>query len=222
MKIVGLDKLVQAAGGIRATVEASRRAGYRAANSVLGKVETQARRDIAAQINLPQSYIREQTRSTKAGPTQPTAYIRMRIRAVRLARFDARQLTTVAPRAKGDPRRGIPAGRKRAGVSVKVARKGGRRTMPGAFLLPLRAGSADGGNGMGVFVRSGSRAAQTAARTPGVRMGKGSSGGLRHLYGPSPDQLFRRWRSEAAPDIRAMLVQAYQSQLRYELKGSRK
>jgi hypothetical protein len=205
MKITGLGDLVQAAGGLRKTVEASRRAAYRAANAVLGKVETQARRDIAAQVNLPQSYIRDLTRTTKAGPNQPAAYIRMRIRAVRLARFDARQITAVAPRAKGDPRRGIPPGRKRAGVSVKVGRKGGRKSMRGAFLLPLRAGGSDGGNGMGVFVRT----------------GKGPRG-IKHLYGPSPDQLFRRWRAEAAPDIRAMLVKAYASQLRYEIKGSRK
>jgi hypothetical protein len=202
MKISGIEQLRRAARDIRNIPSASQRAGYRAVNTVLGKVETQSRRYIAGQINLPQSYIRELTRTTKASQNSTAAYIRMRIRAVRLARFDARQLTTPAPRAKGDPRRGIPAGRKRAGVSVKVGRKGGRKIMRGAFLMPLRAGAIGGANGMGVFVRD--------------------AGGLRHRYGPSPDQIFRRWRSEAAPDIRAMLAQAYISQLRYELKGSRK
>lgn len=194
-----------AAKRVRAVPEAQTRAAFRAVNSVTGKVATQARRDIAADINLPQRYIAEQMRITKATPAVPVAVIRMRMRAVRLARFAAAQITKAAARAKGDGRRGIAKGRKQAGVAVKVARKGGRKTMRGAFLMPLRAGKTDGGNGMGVFVRT----------------GKGR-GAIKHLYGPSPDQLFRRWRTQAAPDIQRMLLQAYQSQLRYELKGSRR
>ncbi|MDX9717242.1 MAG: phage tail protein [Thauera sp.] len=205
MKIDGLKQLGAIAKSIRAIPEASARAAYRAVNSVTSKVVTQSRRDIAAQINLPQSYIRNQTRVTKARPKQPIAYIRMRMRAVRMARFDARQLTTPAQRAKGDPRRVIGAGRKQAGVSVKIGRRGGRTSSPKGFLIPLRAGKVDGGNGFGIFVRT----------------GKGKDD-IKHKYGPSPDQLFRRWKSAVAPDIKAMLAEAYASQLRYELKGARK
>lgn len=205
MKIVGIASLQKAATRIRSTPEASKAAAYRAANAVAAKVVTQAKREISAQINLTQRYIAEQTRTTKASSRNPVAEIRMRMRAVTLARFAAKQVTRVARRAKGDARRGIPAGRKQAGVGVKVNRQGGRRIMPGAFLIPLRAGRVAGGNGFGVFTRT----------------GKGRDA-IKHHYGPSPDQLFRRWISESKPDIRRMLADAYASQLRYELKGTRK
>lgn len=205
MKIDGISAIRAAGKRIRSLPDAQARAAFRAVNSVTAKVTTMARRDIASEINLPQSYIAEQMRVAKATPAVPVAVIRMRMRAVRLARFAAAQITKAAPRAKGDARRGITKGRKQAGVTVKVARKGGRKTMRGAFLMPLRAGKTDGGNGMGVFVRT----------------GRGRDA-IKHRYGPSPDQLFRRWRTQAAPDIQRMLLKAYQSQLRYELKGSRK
>lgn len=201
MKIDGLAAIKAAAKRIKTIPDASARAAYRAANSVADRVTTVARRDIAAQINLPQSYIREQTRITPATAAVPVAVVRMRMRAVRLARFAAAQVTKAAPRAKGDKRRGIAPGRKQAGVAVKILRTGKKPVMPGAFLIPLRAGKTDGGNGMGVFVRRGTA--------------------IKHLYGPSPDQLFRRWRAEAAPDIKRLLAAAYASQLRYELRGRR-
>lgn len=205
MKIEGVDAITAAAKRIRAVPDASVRAAYRAVNTVAARVVTMAKRDIAAEINLPQSYVAAQTAITKATPASAVGIIRMRIRAVRLARFAATQLTKPAPRARGDVRRGIAAGRKQAGVSVKVKRKGVRKLMPGAFMLPLRSGEVGGGNGLGVFLRT----------------GKGPKA-IRHLYGPSPDQLFRRWREGATPDIKRMLFEAYLSQLRYELRGTRK
>ena len=207
MKIEGIDAIVAAAKRMRAVPDASARAAYRAVNTVTARVFTIAKREIASEINLPQSYVAAQTTIIKATPDSAVGVIRMRMRAVRLARFAATQITKAAPRARGDARRGIAARRKQAGVSVKVARTGGRKRMPGAFMLPLRGGgSADGaGNGLGVFIRA----------------GKGPKA-IRHLYGPSPDQLFRRWRAGATPDIKRMLFEAYSSQLRYELRGTRK
>lgn len=223
MKIEGIDAIRSAAKRLRTVPEASARAAYRAVNTVAARVSTMAKREIAAQINLPQSYIAQQMRIQPATAAMPVAEVRMRLRAVRLARFSAAQITKPARRAKGDPRRGIGAGRKQAGVAVKVARTGGRKVMPGAFLLPLRAGNAGGGNGMGVFIRQGSRGERQARAASGVKIGEYTwKGGIKHLYGPSPDQLFRRWRSEAAPDIKRLLFQAYASQLRFELRGSRK
>lgn len=204
MKIEGIESIVKAAKRLRTVPEASARAACRAVNTVAARVTTMAKRDIAAQINLPQSYVAQQMRTKPATAAMPAAEVRMRLRAVRLARFSAAQISKPAKRAKGDARRGIGAGRKQAGVAVKVARTGGRKTMPGAFLLPLRAGNTAGGNGMGVFIR------------------EGQSRGMKHLYGPSPDQLFRRWRAEALPDIKHMLADVYASQLRYELRGTRK
>lgn len=239
MKITGIDQVKLASKRVQAITDIATRAGYRAVNAVAEKVKTQAVRDIVGQLNLSHSYVSGLAGIIKASPgdeyrsASSIAYVRMRMRAIRLARFDARIVTADAPRAKGDYLRNIGAGRKAVGVSVKVTRRGQRKTMPGAFLLPLRAGKIDGGNGMGVFVRRGSRAHAAALnmdfsdidnpRRPRYSTRRREyAGQLVHLYGPSPDQIFRRWRAEYAPDILRMLVKAYDSQLRYELRGSRK
>ncbi|HRQ59780.1 MAG TPA: phage tail protein [Azoarcus taiwanensis] len=210
MKITfkGAEALRTTAKGLRKLPDENRRALARAVNQVVAKVATQSRRDIGAQINLPQSYIREQMTVSKAGYDRPVASIRMRMRAVRLARFAAKQLTVQAKhrnvrKLKGDAMRGIAAGRKAAGTSVSIVR-GARTKRKAGFLVPLRAGQAQGDN-LGVFVRT----------------GKGPKD-IEHKYGPSPDQLFRRWAEEQTPDIQQMLLEAYDSQLRYELTGSRK
>lgn len=209
MKIAfsGAEALRSTARDLRDLPEASQRAATRAVNAVTAKLATQSRRDIGAQINLPQSYIRDQMTVTKATRNTPQAAIRMRMRAVRLARFAAQQRTAAVKhpkRSKGDASRGIAAGRKQAGVSVAVVR-GDRKRLRGGFFLPLRAGKVDGGNGLGVFIRT----------------GRGRDA-VEHKYGPSPDQLFRRWMAEQSPDIQQMLVEAYDSQLRFELTGKRK
>ena len=94
-----------------------------------------------------------------------------------------------AKRARGDAMRGIAAGRKQAGISVSVGQKG-RRQMPGAFMVPRRAGTVAGGNGMGIFIRVG----------PGRK-------DIEHLYGPSVDQVFSgvivRISAEIADDYKA-------------------
>jgi predicted ArsR family transcriptional regulator len=53
-----------------------------------------------------------------------------------------------------------------------------------------------------------------------VRTGKGRNA-IKHEYGPSPSQLFSRYRNEQGRDILAQLAAAYTSQLKYELTGSR-
>lgn len=205
LKVTGIKELKAAAQRIRSLPEVANRAAYRAANAVAEKAMTQARRDIAAEINLPQGYIREQMSLVKASPGTLTAEIRVRMRAVRLARFAMRQMSAKAKGARGDALRGISKGRKQAGVSVKVGRKEGRKRMPGAFLLPLRSGLEPGGNGMGVFVRT----------------GKGRDA-VKHLYGPSPAQLFARWRYDNREELQRQLVKSFREQLRYELTGSRR
>lgn len=203
MKITGTDKLAKLAAKVRSVPAVGERAMYRAINSTASKVQTMAVKDITSQLALQTSYVRELFNIKQAGPDKLFAVVGARRRPIRLARFGAKQLTRAAKKAKGDALRGISAGRAAAGVSVKVTKGSGARKMRKAFLLPLRAGAAAGGNGMGVFVR-----------LPG--------GELKHLYGPSPDQVFRRWRRERAPSVSLMLAHAYASQLRYELTGSRK
>lgn len=202
MKITGTEKLARLSARIRTVPAVADRAMYRAINSTSAKVQTMAVKDITSQLALQSSYVRGLFRISKAGPNRLEAVVAARRRAIRLARFGARQITRAAKRARGDESRGIPPGRKAAGVSVKVTRGGGTKRMPKAFLLPLRAGTEAGGNGVGIFVR-----------LPG--------GTLKHLYGPSPDQVFRRWRREQASSVSLMLAQAYVSQLRFELTGSR-
>jgi hypothetical protein len=83
----------------------------------------------------------------------------------------------------GDKSRGIPENEKAAGVSVDVNRKGMKR-IGTAFTMPLR-----NGNGIGVFQRKG--------------------GNVKHLYGPSVYQVFRRYAQEKEADIMAELQDTF-------------
>lgn len=205
LKIDGLQAVANLAAAARATPDAVQRAAYRSINQVAAKVQTDAVRTVASQLNLTVAYVRDKFALEKASRQNLLAVVKAGMRPIGLERFGATQLVAKADRAKGDVSRAIPAGRKQAGVSVKVSKTGARKKMPGAFLIPMRAGTEAGGNGKGVFIRT----------------GKGR-GDIKHLYGPSPDQLFRRYREENLPDIQRMLADAYASQLRFELKGTRK
>ena len=205
LKIDGLQAVANLAAAARATPDAVQRAAYRSINQVATKVQTDAVRTVASQLNLTVAYVRDKFALEKASRQNLLAVVKAGMRPIGLERFSATQLVAKAARAKGDVSRAIPAGRKQAGVSVKVSKTGARKKMPGAFLIPMRAGTEAGGNGKGVFIRT----------------GKGR-GDIKHLYGPSPDQLFRRYREENLPDIQRMLADAYASQLRFELKGTRK
>lgn len=205
LKIDGLQAVANLAAAARATPDAVQRAAYRSINQVATKVQTDAVRTVASQLSLTVAYVRDKFALEKASRQNLLAVVKAGMRPIGLERFGATQLVAKAARAKGDASRAIPAGRKQAGVSVKVAKSGARKKMPGAFLIPMRAGTEAGGNGKGVFIRT----------------GKGR-GDIKHLYGPSPDQLFRRYREENLPDIQRMLADAYASQLRFELKGTRK
>lgn len=187
----GFGQLKAAANQIRHAPAAAAAAGRDAANDVARTVITQASRDISRRYNLPASYVRDQFRLQLA-ETDQVAVVGARIRNVRLARFDSRQLTAAAPRAKGDKLRKIAKGRKQAGISVKVLRDGGRKNMPGAFFIPLMSGRNAGGNGLGVFIRTGS-----------------GQKDIRHLTGPSPHQAFKFWIAQKRPDLQAMLFKAW-------------
>jgi hypothetical protein len=207
--VVGsVQPLLDMAAKLGATPAAAERAAYRTLNAVAARVQTDAIRSIVSQINLPTGYVRGVFSVHKAGPGVLKAEVRASMAPVGLERFAAKQVTkknTLKRPGKGDSLRGIPAGRKAAGVSVKVAKSGPRKTMPGAFLMPMRAGLVSGGNGLGVFTRRG----------PGKK-------GIKHEYGPSPDQLFRRYASTSQAQIGQWIAAAFSSQLKYEMTGSRK
>jgi hypothetical protein len=163
-------------------------ARFRAVNYAARRMRVEASKQIRQQVNLSAKYLNETlTVSRTATRAQPEAIIKARARPTRLATYSAVQLLAkpkYPERAKGDSLRGIPAGSKQGGVSVKVRKKGGRIKARRFFFVPLKSGksgfqeSGSGGKVMGVFRR--------------IAPGKGWTGKLEHLYGPSVDQLFKR------------------------------
>ena len=198
------------------SAKAVARATYRAINGVAAKAFTRSRREIRDQVNLSATYIRERMWLQKANSSRQVAVIAARKRPTRLATYGARQRTrkdkgTKRPAGRnggklfgvqagaGDTLRNINQGMVPAGVSVSVKRGGQRQLMPGAFFMPLRAGKVAAVNGMGVFIRTGS--------------GKKD---IKHLYGPSVDQLFRGVIDDISPDVQAELEAELLRQANYE------
>ena len=202
LKVSGVDGLKKIAAQIKRYPAQAAEAGTQAANDVAETVITRAAQDITQRYNLPASYIREKFTLQKAKRFDDAAIVGARKRSTRLARFDVNQLTAAAPRAKGDPSRGIAAGRKQAGASVHVVRTNGRKKLSKAFLMPLLAGKEAGGNGMGLFIREG--------------------GSIKHLYGISPHQAYRHWIKENNPAVSDLLAKAFAARLAQQLrKGSK-
>lgn len=141
-------------------------------NEVALRFEADALRGMTADIGLTAAYVRSKTDVKLAESTlNPRAEVTTGGALTILGRYPLQQLTQSASRAKGDPARGIPAGRKQAGVRVGI-----KRSAPAArekwFTMRLRAGAAPGEN-VGVFVRA------TGRPKP------------KHIYGPAPYSLFR-------------------------------
>ena len=140
-----------------------------------------------AELNLSRDYIEARIARAEAKGATARALVTSKVRGATLQRFGAQQ--EVAPvnwsnsriealghefgkwpgwtYRKGDASRGIDEDDKAAGVSVDVNRKGAK-TITSAFTMPLK-----NGNGTGVFRREG--------------------GEVKHLYGPSVYQVFRRY-----------------------------
>lgn len=201
------------------------RAEYRAINKVAAKAMTRSRREIVSQVNLTDSYVRERMTLTQARSDSPVAIISARVRPTTLSTYGAKVVTAPAPNAKGDARRLIPAGRKGVGVTVAVKKGGTRKLIRGAFVMPLKAGAVAANNGMGVFVRSGSRG-EAQAKQAGLRTGKAGggvvAGGLKHLYGPSVDQVFRGVISDIEKDVAADLEKTVADQTEFEVRKALK
>lgn len=142
-----------------------------------------------AELNLTRDYIEARIARAEAKGTTARARITSEVRGTTLQRFGAQQDITPVnwsnsriealghkfgkwpgwTRRTGDASRGIDEDDKAAGISVDVNRKGAK-TITSAFTMPLK-----NGNGEGVFRREG--------------------GKLKHLYGPSVYQVFRRYIS---------------------------
>lgn len=197
---INASEIAQARKKVAATIKAVETAQFRTVNRVASKNRTAASKNIRQQIRLPAAYVNENLTITKKATRQnPEAVISGRKRATRLARYGAKQLLKTARQASGDRMRGIPSGKKQAGVSVHVRRNESRRKHRKAFLLPLKT------NGwMGAFIRFG----------PGEK-------DIKHMYGPSVDQVFKDVREEIRPQIRRDLAAEFRRQLNYAIQGGR-
>lgn len=163
-------------------------------NEVTDRTYDLARERITAGINLSDDYLRRRMTVDHASQGNFTAEITAagdRTGQTRLATYDPQM--TIVPRAtkgrnRNKARLGIAAGSKQAGVSVEVTR-GGRKTVAGGFLLPLKQGT-ETGSKFGVFTRNGDKKV--------------------HRYGPAVYQLFR-WQAprlvdEVSDDLESSLL----------------
>lgn len=173
------------------------KAQMRAVNKAASTARTEGSKAIRDDVRLSAKYVNQNlVIKDKATRQKHKAIVSGRVRPTRLARYGAKQLTRKAKTsAAGDPVRGIPAGRKQAGVSVAVSKSGRRKKMRNAFLVPLRSA----GN-MGVFIRTGS--------------GKNN---IKHLYGPSVSQVFTDVRETIEPTALFEMSREFRRQIRLEL-----
>ena len=159
-----------------------------AVNEVIKRFEGDALKGMTADIGLTPAYVKSKTDLQLANSVlNPKAQMVTRGNLTILGRYPLQQLTQPASRAKGDPSRGIGAGRKQAGVRATI-----KRSAPAArdkwFTMRLRAGAGPGEN-VGVFVRA------TGRTKP------------KHIYGPAPYSLFRHQIGVYASDVEADLAE---------------
>lgn len=202
LDIKGMDGLKNLKAKIDRFPALTAEAAKEAMNDVADVVVTKASNDISSRYNLTAAYVREKFRIQRAKSAADLAVVGARKRGVRLARYDSQQLTKPAPAANGDPRRSIAAGNKQAGVSVQVLRGGSRKSMKRAFMIPLRAGNTDGGNGFGVFIRD-------------------EFDNVKHLYGISPDQAYKAWLKDNEAAIGETLNRRFSARLNAAIKAAR-
>jgi hypothetical protein len=199
----------------------------RAVNYAAKKLYTASVREITSQVNLKPKYVRDRLKiKQQATRSRPEAIIEGRKRETRLATYGARGLTTKVKGRKlstkrkkrgmsaanmaaaqmrgykGDQLRGIPVGRKHAGVSVKVRKQGSRIKVKKMFLVPL-SNQGDGPSRFGVFRR--------------IAPGKGK-GTIKHLYGPSVNQLFKRVANQARNAVERDFQAEYLRLLKWQME----
>lgn len=138
-------------------------------NAVTDRTYDLARKTMLGGINLSDSYLQQKMQVVHATAARPEASIVAlgdRAHLTGLSHYGAMVETTVAKRAHGNPKTGIPPGRKSAGVSVEVIR-GKRELFPHGFFLPGKVDSE--GNPM-VFARKKSSNKIVSRRGPAVYM----------------------------------------------------
>lgn len=160
-------------------------AAVEAVNEVTRRAEPELRAGEVRDINLTETYVASKMNTTLA-TAKPSALIATRGDLTIMGHYPIEQMTqpTKTNRVKGDSSRGIPKGRKQAGLRVAIKRSS-TTEQPKWFTMRLRHGT-ESGDKVGVFVRQGAKAT--------------------HIYGPSPYSLFRfqagAQSEEIAEDLR--------------------
>jgi len=179
----------------------SRKAARLAINDTARRMRSAGSKAIRQQVNLKAKYVNERLEVSKPATDKSlTAVISGRKRNTLLYRYGAKILTRKAKhpeRSEGFPALGIPAGRKLAGVSVKVKKGGARKKMRGAFIA-----------------RGLKKSGASAVAIP--LPGKYTTGNRRFeaLYGPSVHQVWTDVREELAPEAEKRLSAEFRRQLK--------
>ncbi|MDN2661848.1 phage tail protein [Psychromonas sp. 14N.309.X.WAT.B.A12] len=159
----------------------------KAINSATRKALTLAVNGIKSQVNLKSPYIRSKLKVYHQATAQnPVGVLGVESRGVLLDRFDGQQIVTKSKnpsRSKGDPLRGISAGYKSQGTTVKIKPNSGNTFFKG-FYIPLK-----NNNSMGIAVRTGS-----------------GQKDYKVLYGPSVSQTFKTVREDIAEETKDLVV----------------
>lgn len=167
-------------------------------NEVVGDAYDLSRKRMIDGINLTDAYLRRKMVLTEATSGKPVATLLADGNEALLRNFGANLL--LVPRTTTKPNRnqgkiGIPRGMKQHGTSVAVT-KDGRQRFPMTFMLPLKAGNVEGGNGLAVFTRA-----------------RGSKD-VRIMLGPAVYQLFKyQLNGTLVGDAEDMLEQALATQV---------
>lgn len=189
------DKALRELGSVPEKVQ---RANVQALNRSIDQTRTLAVRAIAAQIGLPQKYIREKLWITGANKNRPEATLSASRRGVLLTRFPHRQLTK---NIRGKKTAEGKAAKRNAGVQVTI-KPAGRLVYAHGFLVPLG------------YKKTGEPIVGLAHRIPG-------QGRKIHVHhGPSPSQVYGSIRDDIAPEAAAAYQRQYHTALLYALRGS--
>ncbi|MDA5562814.1 phage tail protein [Cobetia sp. MMG027] len=177
-----LRDLEGVADAYRLAPKAAAKAAQLALNSAARRARTLGSAAIRQQVALSAGYVNDNLKvRTFATSTDLSTRIAANPRAVLLTRYGAKMRTVKASSRrglKGDPARGIAAGRKAAGVKgVRVKTGGGTKRIEGAFWVRL---------------------AGSGQWAPAVRTGDGPSD-YRVMHGPSVYQVWSDVRATVAP-----------------------
>lgn len=198
------DKIEQAARRGRFAL-----AAVDAVNIVTQRASTSLQAGEIANINLDPAYVKSKTDVQLASPgSKARATITTKGDLTVMGRFGATMASM--QRTGGTTRSGPRPARLNSGTKYRI-----KKSAPGFerqwFVLPLRKGLEAGGNSFGVFVRD-------SRITPSKKALREGKAGKRHIYGPSPYQLFKEQIRLQGGDIQDDLARTALDRMADELE----